>query len=385
MKFNVTKDGSILKIELSGKLDATNAPELEQSITKELSTATEVIFDVKELEYISSAGLRVILKAKHAVDNTSVINASAEVYDIFEMTGFSEMMSVSKKYRELSVEGCEVIGKGYCGTVYRISKDTIVKVYQPKMTLVDINRERELARKAFVLGIPTAIPYDVVKVGENFGSVFELLEAETLQKRIINDMEHIDDYIAQYIKVLKTIHGNEVKPGELYNKKTTMLEYASSIQNHLDKETGEKLINLINNIKEDNHLIHGDYHIKNIMVQNNEPFIIDMDTLSMGSPIFELGFMYSCYQAYQEIDRANGKEFFGIDQDVLDYIYNKSMDMYFEGKSKEYIAEVIKKARILSYTQLLDRFIKNNDHPEEIKLFKKEITELVSEIDDLNI
>ena len=385
MEFNVNKNCNVLTISLSGKLDAMSAPALEESISKQLSSVSEVIFDVKDLEYISSAGLRVVLKAKHTVDNTKVINANAEVFDIFEMTGFSEMMSVSKKYRELSVDGCEIIGKGYCGTVYRLSKDTIVKVYQPKMTLEDINRERDLARKAFVLGIPTAIPYDVVKVGENFGSVFELLEAETLQKRILNDMDHLDDYIAQYIKVLKTIHANQVKPGELYNKKATMLEYALSIKGQLDQRIGDKLVELINNIKDDNHLIHGDYHIKNIMIQNGEPFIIDMDTLSMGSPIFELGFMYSCYQAYQEIDRANGKEFFGIDQDVLDYIYKKSMDIYFEGKPKEYIEEIIKKARILSYTQLLDRFIKNNDHPEEIKLFKKEITELIDEVKDLNI
>ena len=172
MEIITQKENNTLKIFLMGKLDATNAPSLELKIENEKSGVNKIIFDVNALEYVSSAGLRVILKAKRDIDDTSVINASAEVYDIFEMTGFSEMMSVTKKYRELSVDNCEVIGQGYCGTVYRISKDTIVKVYKSVMTLEDINRERELARKAFVLGIPTAIPFDVVKVGDLYGSVF---------------------------------------------------------------------------------------------------------------------------------------------------------------------------------------------------------------------
>lgn len=385
MEILTKKENGTLTLFLIGKLDATNAPALELKIENEKSGVNKIVFDVNALEYVSSAGLRVILKVKREINDTCVINASAEVYDIFEMTGFSEMMSVSKKYRELSVENCEVIGKGFYGTVYRISKDTIVKVYSSQMTLEGINRERELARKAFVMGVPTAIPYDVVKVGENYGSVFELLDAETLQKRIINDMSHLDDYISQYIKVLKIIHSNKVKPGELTDKKEEVLGWANEVAKELDKKVGDKLIKLVKGIKEDHHMLHGDYHIKNIMIQNNEPFIIDMDTLAMGSPIFELGFMYSCYSAYQEIDRDNGMAFFGIEQNILDEMYKKSMELYFEGKPQEYVDSIIKKARIISYTQLISRFENFKDHPNELKLFKEEISELILEVDDLNL
>ena len=83
-----------------------------------------------------------------------------------------------------AAEGCEVIGEGANGIVYRTDPDTIVKVYKNHDALEEIHNERELARKAFVLGIPTAIPYDVVRVGEGYGSVFELLNAKSFAKII---------------------------------------------------------------------------------------------------------------------------------------------------------------------------------------------------------
>lgn len=48
-------------------------------------------------------------------DNTKIINCSLEVYEVFEMTGFSEMMEISKSYREISLKGCKKIGEGFYG------------------------------------------------------------------------------------------------------------------------------------------------------------------------------------------------------------------------------------------------------------------------------
>jgi anti-anti-sigma factor len=71
-----------------------------------------IIIDCEKLEYTTSAGLRVVLRLKQDVDDTKIINASREVYDILDMTGFTEMMEVERAYRVFSVEGCEVIGQG---------------------------------------------------------------------------------------------------------------------------------------------------------------------------------------------------------------------------------------------------------------------------------
>ena len=175
------EDGALV-ISIKGRIDSTNAPELENEIRKvrEGQQDLSVVIDCEELEYISSAGLRVLLRLQQETGDLKLINVSSEVYEVFDMTGFAEIMEVHKAYRTISVEGCEVIGEGANGKIYRIDLDTIVKVYLNPDALPEINRERELAHIAFVLGVPTAIPYDVVRIeGGGYGSVFELLDAES--------------------------------------------------------------------------------------------------------------------------------------------------------------------------------------------------------------
>ena len=136
---------------LIGHIDSSNAEETEKQIREMdlFQQEEELIIDASELEYISSAGLRVILRLRKEKPSLSIVNVSPEVYEVLEMTGFSEMMKVEKAKRRLSIEGCEVIGQGANGKVYRIDADTIVKVYYDKDALPDIQRERELAKKAF--------------------------------------------------------------------------------------------------------------------------------------------------------------------------------------------------------------------------------------------
>ena len=120
-----------LVIALKGKIDSNNANEIEQSIKDQIEAggSAPIVFDLTDLQYVSSAGLRVLLRVRKSHPDMKVINVNSEVYDIFEMTGFTEMMNVEKAYKQLSVEGCEVVGIGANGTVYRLDQDTVVKVY----------------------------------------------------------------------------------------------------------------------------------------------------------------------------------------------------------------------------------------------------------------
>ncbi len=69
--------------------------------------------------------------------------------------------------REINVEGCEVIGKGGQGTVYRLDEETIVKLYDPGYSLDAINSERNIAKAALKAGIPTAISFETVNAGDS--------------------------------------------------------------------------------------------------------------------------------------------------------------------------------------------------------------------------
>ena len=89
--------GSKLEITLIGRLDTTSSPKLEEMIKEVLPGIELLIFDFKDLEYISSAGLRILLSAQKTMNKQGkmiVNNVSEEVNEIFEVTGFSDILTM---------------------------------------------------------------------------------------------------------------------------------------------------------------------------------------------------------------------------------------------------------------------------------------------------
>ena len=97
MTFIKSDNGEYLKVELEGELDAVNAPELEQRLRSEIPGVKELVFDLQELEYISSAGLRVFLciqKIMRTQGEMKICNVSSDVLDIFQVSGFTKLLHI---------------------------------------------------------------------------------------------------------------------------------------------------------------------------------------------------------------------------------------------------------------------------------------------------
>ena len=98
LNINKTKEGSKLNITVEGRLDTTTAPELEAVIRDEINGVTELVIDLDKLEYISSAGLRVLLAAQKALSkkggHVTITNCSPEVREVFTMTGFADILEI---------------------------------------------------------------------------------------------------------------------------------------------------------------------------------------------------------------------------------------------------------------------------------------------------
>lgn len=96
---NIVKETETTKLilDIEGRIDTLTAPQLEAELKKSISGITELIFDFKNVEYISSAGLRVLLSAQKVMNKqgTMIIkNVNEEVMDIFEITGFSDILTI---------------------------------------------------------------------------------------------------------------------------------------------------------------------------------------------------------------------------------------------------------------------------------------------------
>ena len=379
-----------LTISLSGHIDSANAAEIDAKVKAFCAEnpADNVVIDCNDLEYISSAGLRIILRLRKEYQSLKVVNVSSEVYEILDITGFTEMMEVVKAYRVVSVDGCEVIGQGANGKVYRIDPDTIVKVFINPDSLDDIQRERELARKAFVLGVPTAISYDVVRVGNSYGSVYELLNAESLAKVLTSSPDKLEDVAKISVDLLKKIHATVVKKGDMPDMKAIAVKWAEFLREYLPKDAGDKLVSLVSAVPDSDNMLHGDYHIKNVMIQNGESLLIDMDTICVGNPIFEFGSIFNAYQGFSDVDHKDIESFLGITYETGAKLWKRILQLYFDGVSEAELDIIEAKAQLIGFTRIMRRTIRRNalSTPEgvkEVDHYRQKIIDLLSKVDSL--
>ena len=330
-----------LTVFISGNVDSSNAMQMESEIsaTCEGKSFSFLKLDFGDLKYISSAGLRVVLKLAKLYKQFEVVNVTNEVFEIFEVTGFTSVVKVSKKLRTVSVEGCKMIGRGANGAVYRLDEDTIIKVYSNSTPVEVIRQEREFAQRAFLAGVPTAISFDMVKVDDSYGIVFELVRADTLAKRINTDQERYDWYATAYADLFKGIHQIETEPGALPSTK--------DIYHGLINKMGEKwysaaecdtLHKLIDLIPDRNTIIHNDFHTQNVMLQNDELLLIDMAEISHGHPIFDLGASYFVHQYTSETKPQVVPYFLGIDALTAMNLWDVMVKKHFGTEDDDRIA-----------------------------------------------
>ncbi|MCR5796322.1 MAG: anti-sigma factor antagonist [Eubacterium sp.] len=352
---NIVEEGK-LTVFLKGRINSDNAAHVQNDIEELLveNHEMDLILDLNELEYISSAGLRVLLYLKKKSGrNIFIINASPEVYDIFNVTGFSELFNIKKKLREISVEGCKVIGQGAVGTVYRLDEDTVVKVYESMTSVEEIEREQKMAKHALLMGIPTAISYDIVRVDGKLGTVFEMLKADNFNDMIIEKPEDKENIVRQYAEFLRQIHSVELDGESLPDMRDLFVSFIDDLGETLPSDLADRLRELIIKMPKCRSTIHGDVQMKNVMLDGSEPLLIDMESLSVGNPVFELQALYIAYKAYPEDEKGNTDRFLGITEEMADYIYNKSMENYFQGYTEEQLEGAKLKIRIVAYIRFL--------------------------------
>lgn len=171
--------------------------------------------------------------------------------------------------RRISIDGCEVIGRGACGECYRIDDETIIKLYYDNTDIESIEHEKSLAKKAFVMGIPTAISYDIVEANGRKGVVYELIKSKTLGELIRADHTKLDEYVKMYTDTCKKVHAIHTSDPEIPSFKEANRADIANITGITDEER-QCLNRFIDLVPEADTCIHGDLNINNIMVQGDE-------------------------------------------------------------------------------------------------------------------
>ena len=362
MKAIVENNQGNVVLRLQGRLDTAATQVVTAEIESQLASCSEVkslTCDASDLSYISSSGLRILLGLAKRYKDFRIVEVSQEVWPVFEMTGFVKIMHIEKALRRMSVEGCQVIGRGGVGVVYRIDEDTIIKVFREGTTIEEVRLEITMAKEAFVLGMPTAISFDIVRVGSQYGLVYELLNADTLSACIKREPERMEEFAVKYAHLFRQLHSIEVPQGG--NIPSAMVREESAIRHigrYFDTASIDLLMEIVNAIPQGNRLLHCDLQTKNAMVQGDELMLIDMGEVGYGHPIIDLGHSYSAMMALV----GDYEQIIGLPEEYAKDVWQRMIGHYFEGATSDELAhriaqiEVVGCVRNFSWLSLSDSF-----------------------------
>ncbi len=270
-----------------------------------------------------------------------------------------------KKYREVSVDGCEQIGRGAKGEVYRYDDELIIKVFNENNTYRDVEREIALSRRAFILGIPTAISFGIVSVGDRYGAMYELVDSETISKHIARAPGKVDAYANIMADLAHSIHSTEVSENDGFPEVSDrLLDYINGGVASEDEVLADRCRKLIETLPPSNTLVHGDFHTGNVFLQNGEPLLIDMDRISRGHPIAEISDLYYFYVALGEDDPSVVEDFMGFSYQTAKKFFRVFLERYLGSDDESRLKEVTEKASLLSSTRTIRRLHKKGKQSE---------------------
>ena len=264
-----------------------------------------------------------------------------------------------KKYREVSIDGCKRLGQGAKGDVYRYDDELVIKVYNHKNTYQDVEREIALARSSFILGIPTAISFGIVAVGDLYGSLYELVDSDTVSRCIERDPGQVDTYAKIMAELALTIHSTEVSEDDPFPPVTgRVLDYIRGGIGREDDILGKKVEELIEALPTTNTLVHGDFHTGNVFLQDGEPILIDMDRISRGHPIVEISDLYYFYVFLGEDEPSVVEKFMGFSYETARKFFHLFLIHYLGTEDEERLREVTEKASLLCYSRMIRKILK---------------------------
>ena len=294
---------------------------------------------------------------------------------------FDSSKAKYKEYRKISVDGCKRIGKGAKGDVYRYDDELIVKVYNEKNTYKDVEREIELARTAFVMGLPTAISFGIVSVGEKYGAMFELIEAKTLSELIAKNPEHVEYYAGIMAQLAHQIHHTETDGKKMFpDASEQMKSWVKRALSDENEALEQKLLGFIEALPEASTLVHGDFHTGNVFLSGGEPLFIDVDRMSVGDPIADISAVYLFYVGYTEFIPGMTEDFMGFSEETAKAFYNCFIRQYLDTDNKAEIEAVTQKARLFAYVRLIGQLKKKKPVSDKNRAVIEKLIEKIKEI-----
>ncbi len=194
--------------------------------------------------------------------------------------------------KEMSIDNLDLIAQGGMGKIYRINDEQILKVFNC-ITLEELKKQKESAVEVFKAMVPTAISFEMVRVGDKYGIIYEFLNATSVGKALADHPEKVQEVGEKMGMLLKELHGASMEGMSLEYMNDRADSWIDRIENKYIKEKDARLLReIVKAIPRGNCLLHCDFHEGNVMIHNGEYLLIDIDEVCIGHPIYDLTYHY---------------------------------------------------------------------------------------------
>ena len=279
------------------------------------------------------------------------------------------------EFRQMTLDNMKCISKGGTGECFQIDEDKILKLYYEGMPVERAVLEKECAREAFIIGVPTAISYEKVQVGNRYGVIYEKLSGKTLSQAIKDNPERIGEYADKYSAIAKSLHSvkGDIKR---FDSSTTIIRKALKNIDYLSDRALNNLNSYLDMLDGYDRYVHGDFHPNNIIVSGDELTLIDMGGFSVGCPMFDLATTYFCMFLSPDAVSGEVSPFTGLTRKQHADFWNAFSCSYFSASSFD---EAVKKnddaamikdialLKLMRFERLYRSYVKDDSYYEKIK------------------
>lgn len=255
--------------------------------------------------------------------------------------------------KEISVEGLEMIGQGFAADVFK-DGDKVIKLYNEKRTRREyIERNYRVARYMMNCGLPVVKVYDFISCNDRYGITYEYIDGVDLREYFARNMEERRKCAAIMGDCMRALHSQPV-----YEKLDAYSDrgYLSILEKNslIDQKYADQIRRMLDELGGPRVMVHCDFHEGNFMVDKNGKFVmIDLDSTTIGSPIFDLGYVF---HGEKELPEEIRKERFGLTEEEMQESIMVMLEHYFDTTDREVLTRY---SRIIDHAFRYYRFYEN--------------------------
>ena len=234
-----------------------------------------------------------------------------------------------KIFNTQDMEALPVIGQGASGVVFGYEEGTVLKLYRDTWTEAMVSSAYTVSDCVCAGGVTTAAPRELVKCGSRYGIIFDRLDGKALPVHIGADIEKRYASGERMGRMLAAVHGLKADSGVFPSLHTMFSGILERISGYFTEEQIRRFFDFLDSLPGGCCVLHGDFHENNILVCGDEFYLIDLDSMCIGSPVFDLMQTYCTYRTPMPEEY---RRYMNLTDEALNEFLLKFLGSYFSAR-----------------------------------------------------